>query len=156
MSWEERKQEIGIATGYAVLMFTDQFVVDDYPLSGETEKLLREELDEKLLDMRIFDEKQEYRLFRADAGSGFHARTLREEGADCFEELHYLDIDAKRSAESFAQNRIVRATGGGLYRLPLKSYNDLCVIVKNHVAYDEETGAAYISDWRLAGFREGK
>lgn len=152
MTWEDFKQQIEMSEGYAVIMLTDSFIVDRYPLSSENEKLLEEALDQKLLDMRIFNENIEYRLFRTDAGKEFRISRLSDEGRDFFDESQYLDVDDKRSEESFKRDGIVRATGGGYYRLPLESYRNAKVIIRNYVDYDENSGQAYVKAWRLAGF----
>ena len=150
--WEEWKEKIEIENGYAMLMYTDRFDLDRYPLSEETEKYLSKNLEVKLLDMRIFNKKSEFRLFRGDVGRDLKCRVCKDEGRDFYEDEQYLDIDDIRSGKCFEKEGVVRATGGGYYRLPLESYKDVKVIIKNYVDYDKETGQAYIKDWRLAGF----
>ena len=155
MTWEAWKQKVRITDGYAVLMLTDRFLVDRYPLSDDTERLIESFFEQKLLDMRVFDQSVEYRIFRTDAGGDFRFRVLPDEGEEYFDESQYLDIDEPRSKESFEQGKEVRATGGGSYHLPLEYYQDAKVIVRNYIAYDENSGQAYIRDWRLAGFERG-
>lgn len=153
MTWDNFKQQVEMAQGYAVVMLTDRFIVDRYPLSTENEQLLGAVFEQKLLDMRVFNESMEYRLFRTDAGKEFKFSSLPDEGREFFDDFHYLDIDEKRSEETFRRDGTVRATGGGYYRLPLEDYHNAKVIIRNYVDYDENSGQAYIKAWRLAGFK---
>ena len=52
----------------------------------------------------------------------------------------------------FKAGHMVRATGGGIYHLPLETMNNAKVEIRNYVGYDEETGQAYLKDWRLRRF----
>ena len=155
MTWENYKDQIKMSEGYAVIMLTDNFIVDRYPLSVKNEQLLEASVEQKLLDMRVFNEKIEYRLFRTDAGKEFKFCLLSDEKREFFDDFHYLDIDDKRSEETFKKDGTVWATGGGYYGLPLEDYHNAKVIVRNYVGYDEDTGQAYVKAWRLAGFKKG-
>lgn len=143
---------IEIKNGYAVMMFTDRFELDTYPLSEKTEQYLAENFKRKLLDMRVFDAEIEYRVFRGDVGQKLHERILKDNGEDQLEDEQYLDIDTIASAKSFQENHMVKATGGGCYRLPQDGFHDMKVKIKKHIAYEPETGQAYIRDWRLVDF----
>lgn len=161
-TWADVKKEINVADGYAVVIFTDSFEVEKYPiLSDKTEKLLEEHLHDRLLDLRVFDESYEYRLFRGDAGSEFNSRIINDknpraneglDAGDYFDDEQYLDIDTKASKEIFEKEKKVYATGGGKYSLPLPDMNDTKIRIRNYIAYEEDTGTAYIRDWRPAGF----
>ena len=79
--WSVWKSKIEMEKGYAVMMFTDRFEVDGYPLSPECEQMLASGFEDKLLDMRVFNEEKEYRIFRGDAGRDFHFRERYRYGA---------------------------------------------------------------------------
>ncbi len=49
----------------------------------------------------------------------------------------------------FQKNSLVRATGGGCYELPLKGFQDAKIRLRNYLGYYEESGQAYVRDWRL-------
>lgn len=153
MTWGSFKQQIKMTEGYAVIMLTDRFIVDRYPLSSENEGLLGNSAEHKLLDIRVFNESIEYRLFRSDVGKEFRFVCLSDENREFFDDSHYLDIDEKRSAETFMKDGTVRATGGGFYKLPLEDYHNVKVVIRNYVDYDEDSGQAYIESWRLTGFK---
>lgn len=156
-TWADYKKDIMIDEGYAVIMTTDSFIVDSYPLSAENEAYLAEKLNDRLLDMRIFNCKSEFKLFRGAVSDELRMRILTDtdNDEDTYCDEQYLDIDDKRSAECFARSGLVRATGGGYYRLPLESFKDVKLIIKNYVAYDDN-GQAYIRDWRLCDFVNDK
>lgn len=151
-TWDEWKQKIEIKNGYAVMMFTDRFEVEVYPFSKQIEKHLMECFEDKLLDLRVFNENAEYRIFRGDAGKAFRFRIQDDTGEEYYDDEQYLDIDEARSLESFQKGKIVRATGGGYYKLPLETFYGAKVRLRNYLAYEEDSGQAYIKDWRLLGF----
>ena len=150
---------------YMVAMLTDRFLVDsfaeDVSFVKEYISGMDKNFDSKGLDVRIFNEETEYRLFRSDIGHPFHSRIIvdTKESEDTFLEVQFLDIDTRRSVKNEAtwskeKGRTVKATGGGEYRLPMENMKNVCVVIKNYIAYDENTNIAYIKDWRLCGFKE--
>lgn len=151
-NWEEWKSKVQISSGYAVIMCTDCFEVMKYPLE-KTEKLLAESWSERLLDVRIFDSEKEYRLFRGDVGKSFSETILDDSLGDYFDDEQYLDIDIKRSAETYAENKKVKATGGGSYTLPLTEFQNAKLKIRNYLGYDER-GHAYVKAIRLTGFKK--
>ncbi len=155
-TWNDYKNDIIVDEGYAVIMTTDSFIVDYYPLSAENEAYLEKELGDKLLDMRVFNKNAEYRLFRGDISEELRSRTLNDvdNTMDTYMDEQFLDIDDKRSVKCFKESGMVRATGGGYYKLPLESFNDIKLVIKNYVLYDAN-GQAYIKDWRMCDFVNG-
>lgn len=151
-SWEKWKNEIQVSHGYAVIMCTDCFEVMEYP-QEETEIFLAENWKERLLDVRIFDSKKEYRMFRGDVGKPFSETILDDRLGDYFDDEQYLDIDAKRSANIFTENKKVKATGGGSYSLPLTDFENVKLIIRNYLGYDER-GHAYVKAIRLIDFEK--
>lgn len=151
-TWNEWKAKFKIEDGYAVMMFTDRFFIDRYPLSTENEAFLQTAFADKLLDMRIFNKAAEYRLFRGDVGRKIQFREARDMDKDFYDELQYFDIDYRRSAVSFADKKLVCAAAGGYYKLPLDSFQDVQIRIRNYVDYEPDTGQAYIKDWRLVEF----
>lgn len=139
--------------GFLFAMLTDEIVCESWPLLPEEKEHFREK-EEKLLDIRIFNEKKELRMFRGNIGREFFGRMLEDEKenldeTEYFDEEQYLDIDVKRSAGLFCREGKVKATGGGCYRLPLAGFEDAKVELRNYLGYYEETGQAYVKDWRL-------
>ncbi len=162
-TWDDVKNEIAINEGYAVIMFTDCFEFERYSsnsVSAEVESMLKNHFDDRLLDMRIFNDSYEYRIFRSDVSGKFHVRIIDDNDPevsggidvkDYFDDKQYLDIDTVRSQNIFKEKNRVRATGGGCYNLPLNNMKDVKVKIRNYIGYDD-IGQAYIKDWRLAGF----
>ena len=143
-----------IKDGFLFAMFTDHIALETWPLEGEKKQQFREG-EGKLLEVRVFCEQKEVKLSRGDIGKAFFAPRVIDDTAEereYFEEYQYLDIDEKRSKELFEQKKCVRATGGGIYHLPLENYKNAQLCIHNYFKYYTETGQAYISDWRLAGF----
>lgn len=143
-----------MSEGFLFAMLTDEIVFERWPLEPEEKKSFWEK-EGKLLDIRIFNEKKELRMFRGDIGRAFSGRLLEDDGevleasSEYYDEEQYLDIDSKRSAGLFAREGKVRATGGGCYRLPLSGFENAKVRLRNYLGYYEKTGQAYVKDWRL-------
>ena len=152
-----------IERGFIFAMLTDEIFWERWPLESDERKLFQEK-ERKILDMRIYNKEREVRIFRSDIGRTFRGRSLNDEKdvpdfQDYFDEDQFLDIDDKRSKELFAQQGKVRATGGGEYRLPLSDFKDAKLRIRNYLGYYEESGQAYVKDWRLVDLfqeRDGK
>ena len=161
----------GMSEGFLFAMLTDEIVFERWPLAPDEKKAFPEK-EGKLLDIRIFNEERELRMFRGDIGGRLRGRMQEETGRtsdtgeDChmeqafdtgedsdtleyFDEEQYLDIDSACSRELFAREGKVQATGGGRYRLPLAGFENAKIKIRNYLGYYEETGQAYVRDWRL-------
>ena len=113
----------------------------------------------KLLELRVFDNKKEWKLFRSDLGKDFYSRyeddTGKNEGVDYFDEIQLLDIDITRSSKD---SRQIYTTAGGRYNLP-KDISDLdraAIRVRHYFGVDNESGQAFIRDYRLVDFESAK
>ena len=149
-------EQFGKSNGkvYAVLSYSDTFEVLEY------NDFYNEVCDaDKLLDLRIFDETAEMRLYRDYCGQDFYPIVIVSDEllkSDYYDDYQYVDIDLKRTLND--RNRrlgMVRATGGGWYRFPFDSENELNglkVKIRNYVTYDEN-GQASLYAWRLVGFK---
>ncbi len=141
-----------IAEGFLFVMFTDEIWVEKWPLEEEKRESLRAKED-VLLEARAFSRDREDKLFRGDIGRVFLWRSIEDSDMpDSYDEEQYLDIDEKRSQTLFAAEHKVRATGGGVYHLPILDYRGAKVRIRNYVDYYKETGQAYVRDWRLVEF----
>jgi len=156
-SWCDFKNEINIESGYAIIMFIDKFEVIEYPFNAETEEKLENCWNKKLLDIRIFNNKKEYRVFRADAGSDFiYCYTDDSFTNDYYDDEQYLDIDSTK----IKPDGTVTATGGGEYKLPLKILGsnkykgEVKLYIRNYIDYDNKFGQAYIKRWRITDIRK--
>ena len=137
------------------------FIVND---TRPDEKELRE-LAQNGLEIRVFDEKREAKWFRTciDKKLGFRLLdddVLKKDSLQVWDESQYLDIDVKRTKESIEkgkiQNGTVFATGGGKYPLPLETYKNAKIKIRNYLGKDPDTGELYVEDWRLVGLVEGE
>lgn len=151
------EQEFGSASGfnevcdvYAVLTYSDTFEVLKY---GEAKAHLKcKEMINRLLEVRVFDNTKELRMYRDYIGSEFENiklvsdENMIREGAvmDYYDDFQYLDVK-KYDGE------MVTATGGGTYRFPIEVSADSRVQIRNYVSYDEH-GQAGIIAWRLVKF----
>ena len=149
MNLNEFIQNIDIQ-GYAVIMLTDEFKVDKYPLTDNID-------EDRLLDIRVFNKDKEYRLFRDNIASDFFYRLIDDTASDSeykdkYIEKQRLDLDMKKGKDDHGR---VSAQGGGTYYIPLDipgdNESDLKVVVYNYVGYDDN-GMAYIKDYRLVEF----
>lgn len=149
MTLEEFMNQNKAVSGYMVASLTDRYIVDTWPTT--------EILDEKkVLEVRIFNQDREARLFRTDIGKAFSYSLMddTEPGRDYMDEWQYLDVDTKKSEMSFAEQKIVYATGGGKYRLPLERMENAGVLIRTYFTRNEETGLAQIGGFRLVTFGE--
>ena len=152
-------------TGYIFAAFTDKIRCDKWPLDEDLQKEYTDD-EPRLLEMRIFSEDTECKLFRGDIGRDFSFRKISETGnevnaepEDFFDELQYLDIDTKNEKMKLnGDTTTVFATGGGRYDLPITGNSlDFAVLKARHyIGRYPETGKAYICDWRCVGFYENE
>ena len=138
---------------FFVVQYTDKFDIDIW-----NENII--ENTNKLLELRIFNKNKEWKLFRSDIGKDFSYRLQGEddnkkEGVDYFDEIQLLDIDTKRSSKD---SRQIYTTAGGRYNLP-KDISDLdraAIRVRHYFGVDNESGQAFIRDYRLVDFESAK
>ena len=107
--------------------------------------------EDRLLEIRCFDDKGEYRAVRATPDVSFSEREITSDescGDGWFDEAQYLDIDTARTGKE--ADGWVYATGGGRYHLPEKAK---MILVRNFYRYDED-GIASKYDWRLVRFTD--
>ena len=128
---------------YTFAIWTDQadFVIDkDADLN-----------EDRLLEIRCFDESGEFRAVRATPDEPFSEREITEDGSygdGYYDEAQYLDIDTARTKKK--TDGWFYVTGGGRYRLPEEAK---MILVRNYYRYDEE-GIARKYDWRLVKFTD--
>lgn len=106
--------------------------------------------EDKLLEIRYFDEEGEFRAYRSLIDDDFKTREIRNNDATYadgyYDEAQYLDIDSSRTKEK--NDGFTYATGGGKYHLP----NDAkMLLTRTYYKFDED-GVARKYDWRLVGF----
>lgn len=135
--------------GYVVAALTDEYIVDRWPMSEDLS-----EKEEKILEVRVFNEEKEIKLFRTDIGKKFKDLRILDDSElygkfESFEQEQYLDIDTKRSV---CDDGYVFTTGGGNYRLPFGYSEESKVIIKYYMEEEPDSGMARIADWRVAGF----
>ena len=114
----------------------------------------------RLLELRVFDKDKEWKLFRSDIGKDFSYRFQGEEdnkgeGLDYFDEVQLLDIDITKSSKG---KKMMCTTAGGKYNLP-KDISDLdraAIRVRHYFGVDNESGQAFIRDYRLVDFESAK
>lgn len=135
----------------AVLIYNDAFEVI------RVSELLSQEFnlknaEEKLLDIRVFDQKKEIRICRDYAGNTFSEKIELDDEEmqeyDTYEDEQYLD---KAKVFWEAGKTWIRATGGGSYPFPTDEKSNSKVKLKNYVSYDEY-GQACLAAWRLVAF----
>ena len=148
--------------GFIFAICTDKILCDSWPLAGTENS----DYDENLvLEIRIFDEEKEYKLFRGNMGKEFKYRLMddaddesnKDTGIlDYYDEIQYLDIATTNKPKQDKDGLTkVRATGGGEYYLPIKAdIKDLeyaVLKVRYYISKYTDSGKAYVSDWRCVG-----
>lgn len=148
--------------GFYVVAMTDKYMVGVWP-AIEYDDLLADEVQSKILELRIFNEDVEYKWFRGNIGESFKYRKL----ADCevmdeyeepIEEYQMLDIDLSKITGKHTTG-LVRTSKGGDFYLPVAMeengqmpYVKVKYYVPQYKKDDNSTVHAYVKDWRLAGF----
>ena len=143
-----------LENAWIIAALTDQYIVDQ---KSETCLRTLEENAEKVLEIRIFNNECEYKLFRTDIGKPFTCRVIKEEdiekeiieGNNFFDENHYLDIDNTKPLDTEGR---VTTTGGGKYKLPIDIKSRPTIRVRYYLGKYPESGQARIEDWRIIEF----
>lgn len=162
MTWNEIKTDTEVQKidkGYLYATFTDQIYILKWPLSLKDEKIIEQSF-EKMLECRIFNAQMEYRIIRATIKRDWKKRFIEDESTEdnteqYYTEQQYLDIDSTKTKIT-EEGLQLTTTGGGHFTLPV-NYNkkpvDIKVKIRNYLGYYEETGQAYVRDWRICGFK---
>ena len=150
--------------GYIFIMTTEKIDFckaseEVYACDGERKKFFRQGLE-----IRIFDEKNEWKWFRTGIDKSYSFRRMTDDEETEKDTLHwwnesqYLDIDTDRTEKERKSGKLdkrkVYATGGGQYPLPIEEYYDTKIRIRNYLGEDDDTGELYVKDWRLVGFGE--
>lgn len=108
--------------------------------------------EDRILEIRVFNEKKEVKLFREDIGDDFHLRVRTDDG-DYYDECQFLDIDTRHS-----DGNVLTTTGGGRYTVPesILEMAEPMLRVRYYLKQEESSGQTYISDWRCVGFEDRK
>ena len=145
---------------YSIIIWSDAFKVMTF-----SEFLDKVTTDDKVLDVRVFNDVRELRIFRDYKDNKFNniveisdkENDDTENGAvfdrnkkRCFsyDDEQFIDYDVKRSHTEGMR----KATGGGEYAFPIEIKEKTKLIIRNYVDYDEQ-GQAYIKAWRVVGFK---
>ena len=114
-----------------------------------------------LLEARLFSKTAELKIMRSTIDRDFSWRIIDDKAfrAVCdgssfdrtyencvLDEVHYLDIDAKKTA---ADSTVYTATGGGKYILPEGGLQR--VAIRDYICFDDN-GIANIADFVIVGF----
>lgn len=147
-------------SGYIFIMTTEELEIRR--ASDGCEAFTEEDINKLYkygLEIRIFDKDGEMKLFRARIGRDFRLRDIlndeevRNNELICWREEQFLDIDDTKSKPKEGK---AAAIGGGTYSLPIDNYKNAKIGIINYLDEEEETGALYVCDWRLADFITGK
>ena len=135
-------------SGYMTAALTDEYIVDTFP---ETINTL-EGKEDKIMEVRVFNENKEIRLFRPDVSGEFCMRVMDDSQGrpESFDEYQYLDIDSTVNAGGAVRIQ----TGGGKFDLPVRS-REPKIRIRYYLGKYEKTGHVRITDWRLVDLVEG-
>ncbi len=143
---EKLVEEKNISNSQIVAFYTDEIVIDQFWRNDKRENLdseMKKDLFSKerlhlLLEMRIFNEMKELKIWRSTIGREFYFRIADDEENSVNEEnqwkvCNYLDTSKKKC--KLEQN---------------SKYNNAKVEIVHYIDYYEETGQASLEDWRIA------
>lgn len=121
-----------------IAMFTDRFEADNGIPN----------VDDTLLELRLFNETFELHVFRSDIGSDFFYRVSDDTGLDDIDFIvNYQKLDINDDIRK--NNNILMTTVGGKYNLPVNDEKYVKVI--DYIEFDSD-GMAMVTDYRIAGF----
>ena len=152
---EKHKNQTG--TVWILATLTDELVLGSWEEESVIQKLIQN--SGKVLEIRIFSDSGEHRLFRSDIGQrepDFYERTIWDTGAEkdrreSFDQDQYLDIDETKGH----RNGYVQTTGGGKYYLPLRTIHNAKIRIRYYLEKYEDSGQARVADWRIVKLIEG-
>lgn len=111
--------------------------------------------ERKLLELRVFNSKKEWKCWRDSLSEEFSERLLEDKGQPYFEEVHLLDRDTARMKKADAPSVpgmfVYYAMGGGRYELPFPGAEK--VRVRSYLTA-AENGIEYIDDWRIVSIED--
>lgn len=148
---DEYLKEADNERGYILASLTDEYIVDKWPM----EYCNLKGKEDKILEIRIFNDDKELKIYRTDIGKEFSCSIIKEDDYkdnDKVDEEQYLDIDTKKTKN----NHEVYSTGGGKYNLPLEKLNDAKIQIRYYIDRYEESGVARVCNWRCIALKEGK
>ena len=134
-----------IPCGWMIAALSDKYSMKQWPLEEDDEEELILAQD-KVLEIRIFNNNSENRLYRSTAG--VKCRLIddtKSEMNNCYDEIQFLDIDEQASS-----GKNIVATGGGKYFLPVPGASK--VRIRYYLGQYDSTGQARIQDWRVVEF----
>lgn len=157
MKWLEIEFPAVLTGAQFLCVLTDQVVCGVYEGSRQFRSSISTDAldEEKLLELRIFDQDRELRVFRSYTGEDFKVRYLddtTEDVSDFYDEEHYLDQDSTKTFD--LGNGFTRfvTTGGGAYELPV-SPSFRKVRVRTYLK-ESLNGLQYAGDWRILEYVE--
>lgn len=141
---EQLTEQVKKYSGTAMFIYTDKFCCRKFDKSIDD--------IEHLLEVRIFDEKREFKAIRPDIGKDFIWRELSDDikkYAGFYDEVQYIDVDTqKTNGETYS------FTGGGHYEMPENSLDR--AVIRHYYKYDDD-GIENNVDERIVKFlRKGE
>lgn len=133
--------------GYVIAAYTDAYVIDDWnPDMKINEK--------KLLDLRVFSEKKEVRLFRSSIGKGFHLSVLKDdENTEHYDQVQILDIAEAVMDEEAGKVKIDTISSGSYYMpASIDGMKNPGIRIRYYFGKYPGSERAYIKNWRCVGF----
>lgn len=111
--------------------------------------------EERLLELRVFNSKKEWKCWRDALQEEFSERILEDDGQPWFEEVHLLDRDTARMKNAVEPSKpgmfVYYAMGGGKYELPFPGAEK--VRVRSYLTA-AQNGIEYINDWRVVSIED--
>ena len=142
--------------GNCIILTTDEYVIDYW--DPDTQSKYAGDIESKLIEVRIFNETCEYKLFRTHIGEQYAFRKVVEQDeaeggkySDYYDQKQFLDIDSNRSKKESSKIQSVYPTGSNrAYTLPITDFNeDAAVTIRYYIDRYEESGQARVFDWRV-------
>lgn len=104
--------------------------------------------ENKLLELRAFDENSEYRIYRSTVDTDFYERYV--EDSNYFDTEQFMDIDSTAN-----KGNTRKTIGGGSFHLPPMYESATKIVIRNYIKYDDD-GIASVYDWRIVRLKEDK
>ena len=159
MNFHEMNIPVSLKGCPFIAILTDSIVCGTYAGDGKFTGCdgTIDKIEQNLLEIRIFNDDEEFRGFRSYKGMEFQTRLIRDneiQDAKTFDEIHYLDQNSGLTKPlSNGYTKFV-TTGGGTYVLPVNA-SVRKVKVRNYLkAGKDSNGLLAPYDWRIVAFME--
>ena len=117
ISFQDFIEKLGGMTGFVAASLTDEYIIDRWPMADNA----LDGKEAKVLEVRVFNDRKEYKLFRTDIGKEFNLREIS----------HRFKSDALYGSHRsiFIRELENNVSPAGIYNMVLQIYASIGTII---------------------------